>query len=164
MRNVAIPVSRQFPRPPDYFCAIDAENLPFQDDTFDGIWAHLMMHHLPHPASMLSEVMRVLKPGGRFVCFEPAVPRHLRFLFTAEAIHRSSSYGIREDLLSWQEWAAVARTAKMPESALKCYRNPAWQHRLAFRLAGEVVRLLPEPVAISLFPVGLMFDYRKPVA
>ncbi len=45
------------------------EQLPFADQTFDVVFSTLMMHHLPAPLKRqgLSEIARVLKPGGRLV-------------------------------------------------------------------------------------------------
>ena len=42
----------------------DAENLPFDDDTFDLLTCRIAFHHFPHPQQALSEFARVLKPGG----------------------------------------------------------------------------------------------------
>lgn len=45
------------------------EQLPFPDETFDVVLSTLMMHHLPAGLKRqgLSEIARVLKPGGRLV-------------------------------------------------------------------------------------------------
>ena len=46
---------------------VDAETLPFGDDTFDLVVGHAVLHHIPDLEASLREVVRVLKPGGRFV-------------------------------------------------------------------------------------------------
>ncbi|EUA90518.1 methyltransferase domain protein [Mycobacterium ulcerans str. Harvey] len=45
----------------------DAEGIPYDDDTFDLVVGHAVLHHIPDVELSLREVMRVLKPGGRFV-------------------------------------------------------------------------------------------------
>ena len=45
----------------------DAEALPFADNRFDGAVTRLSLHHFETPAIALSEIYRVLKPGGRAV-------------------------------------------------------------------------------------------------
>ncbi len=48
-------------------------DMPFADGGFDIVSNREVMHLFPHPEQMLSEVIRVLKPGGQFV-FGQIVP------------------------------------------------------------------------------------------
>ncbi|WP_040860099.1 class I SAM-dependent methyltransferase [Nocardia niigatensis] len=45
----------------------DAETIPYEDDTFDLVVGHAVLHHIPDVELALKECLRVLKPGGRFV-------------------------------------------------------------------------------------------------
>ncbi|WP_299570931.1 class I SAM-dependent methyltransferase [uncultured Williamsia sp.] len=45
----------------------DAETIPYEDGTFDLVVGHAVLHHIPDVEQALREVLRVLKPGGRFV-------------------------------------------------------------------------------------------------
>lgn len=47
---------------------IDIQNIPYQDDSFDIVIANMMLYHVPDLHKGLSEVRRVLKPGGSFYC------------------------------------------------------------------------------------------------
>jgi ubiquinone/menaquinone biosynthesis C-methylase UbiE len=42
----------------------DAEKLPYEDETFDLVYAWGVLHHSPNTAKAVSEVYRVLKKGG----------------------------------------------------------------------------------------------------
>ncbi|WP_454848706.1 class I SAM-dependent methyltransferase [Rhizobium binxianense] len=42
----------------------DAAALPFEDGAFDAVVAMHMLYHLPDPAAGITEMFRVLKPGG----------------------------------------------------------------------------------------------------
>ncbi len=50
--NVAIPLCRMFPYQPDMFASVDAEHLPFDDETIDCIFIESAMHHFPHLTRM----------------------------------------------------------------------------------------------------------------
>jgi SAM-dependent methyltransferase len=49
----------------------DAAHLPWDDSTFDLVSANMVVEHLPKPADVFREVLRVLKPGGAFVFVTP---------------------------------------------------------------------------------------------
>ena len=49
------------------FQTADAENLPFEDNTFDVVYSHGVLHHTPDTRQALREIHRVLRPGGRAI-------------------------------------------------------------------------------------------------
>ena len=44
---------------------MDAENLSFPDNSFDFVWSWGVIHHSENTERIVSEIYRVLKPGGR---------------------------------------------------------------------------------------------------
>lgn len=52
----------------------DAENLPFDDDTFNVVTCRIAPHHFPNPHMFIAEVARVLAPGGTFAMVDNVVP------------------------------------------------------------------------------------------
>ena len=44
----------------------DIQNIPFPDNCFDAVIANYMLYHVPDITKGLSEVKRILKPGGKF--------------------------------------------------------------------------------------------------
>lgn len=46
------------------FKEIDAQDIPFNDDTFDAVVANHMLYHVPDRPKAISEIKRVLKTGG----------------------------------------------------------------------------------------------------
>lgn len=58
----------------------DAERLPFQDESFDWVWSWGVIHHSSSPERCLSEITRVLRPGGRvllMVYYRPSLVYYL---------------------------------------------------------------------------------------
>ena len=47
---------------------IDIQNIPYPDASFDVVIANMMLYCVPDLHKELSEVRRVLKPGGKFYC------------------------------------------------------------------------------------------------
>lgn len=53
------------------FIRMDGRHLGFCDSVFDGVREDRALQHISNPSLVLCEMIRVLKPGGRFVLFEP---------------------------------------------------------------------------------------------
>lgn len=56
------------------FVRCDARRLPFPDDAFDGANAGFVFRPLNADPDMISEIYRVLKPGGRIVIYDTFRP------------------------------------------------------------------------------------------
>ena len=53
--------------------ACEASELPFEDDSFDLVFGHAVLHHLPDLEGAFREFARVLRPGGVMAfCGEPS--------------------------------------------------------------------------------------------
>jgi SAM-dependent methyltransferase len=44
----------------------DARHLPFENESFDYVYSHGVLHHCDEPEQVVREIFRVLRPGGRF--------------------------------------------------------------------------------------------------
>lgn len=53
------------------YVVASALDLPFPDESFDIVVAHLFVHHIPEKKALFRELFRVLRKGGEFRCFEP---------------------------------------------------------------------------------------------
>ncbi|UZJ25633.1 class I SAM-dependent methyltransferase [Rhodococcus antarcticus] len=84
----------------------DAETIPYEDDSFDLVVGHAVLHHIPDVQKTLAEVLRVLRPGGRFV-------------FAGEPTTIGDRYA---RLLGRTTWELTTRATKLP--ALASWRRP----------------------------------------
>lgn len=84
----------------------DAEGIPYDDDAFDLVVGHAVLHHIPDVELSLREVVRVLKPGGRFV-------------FAGEPTTVGDGYA---RTLSTLTWRVVTNATKLP--GLRGWRRP----------------------------------------
>jgi ubiquinone/menaquinone biosynthesis C-methylase UbiE len=84
----------------------DAERIPYEDATFDLVVGHAVLHHIPDVQLALREVLRVLKPGGRFV-------------FAGEPTKVGDWYARRLGSLTWKATTTITR---LP--ALRGWRRP----------------------------------------
>ncbi len=53
----------------EYFQA-NALDMPFEDASFDHVWSHNVTMNIEDKAGLVTEIARILKPGGRFSCSE----------------------------------------------------------------------------------------------
>lgn len=49
------------------FIKINAEQIPFLDASFDIVYSHGVIHHAPNIDKVVSEIHRVLRPGGKAI-------------------------------------------------------------------------------------------------
>jgi len=75
----------------------DAENLPFADGSLDAILLSGLIHHFPDPRRLAAETYRVLKPGGRFVAFDPNRLNPFMWLYRDTASPFYSPIGVTEN-------------------------------------------------------------------
>ena len=54
----------------------EAEHLPFGDDEFDHLTFTYLLRYVDDPGATMTELARVVKPGGRVASLEFAVPRN----------------------------------------------------------------------------------------
>jgi ubiquinone/menaquinone biosynthesis C-methylase UbiE len=84
----------------------DAERIPYEDNSFDLVIGHAVLHHIPDVPAAFREVLRVLRPGGRFV-------------FAGEPTKVGDTYARKLGQLTW--WLTTNIT-KLP--ALSAWRRP----------------------------------------
>jgi ubiquinone/menaquinone biosynthesis C-methylase UbiE len=66
----------------------DAERLPFEDDSFDTVVSTLVLCTVDHPQRAISEIARVLRPGGQLLFLEHVRADSPRLARWQDRLHR----------------------------------------------------------------------------
>ncbi|MGI8666559.1 MAG: class I SAM-dependent methyltransferase [Jatrophihabitans sp.] len=135
----------------------DAESIPYPDDSFDLVVGHAVLHHIPDVELALREVLRVLKPGGRFV-FAGEPTRYGDFV--ARRLSRLTWWATtRATRLPWlREWSrpkaeldSSSRAAAL-EAVVDLHTfDPAELRALARRAGAEAVRTRTDELTAAWF-------------
>jgi ubiquinone/menaquinone biosynthesis C-methylase UbiE len=65
----------------------NARSMPFRDNSFDIVFSHGVLHHIPDVIGVQKEIARVLKPGGRLIMMLYA-RRSLNYLLSISVVRR----------------------------------------------------------------------------
>ena len=75
----------------------DVENLPFPTASLDGLVLMGIVHHFPDPSRCAQEAFRVLRPGGRFVAFDPNRMNPFMYLYRDRSSPLYSNIGVTKN-------------------------------------------------------------------
>ncbi|WP_408010032.1 class I SAM-dependent methyltransferase [Pseudalkalibacillus sp. A8] len=104
----------------------DAEDLPYPDTFFDVVTCRLAAHHFSNIKKSVSEVTRVLKPGGKFLLIDHYAPEDpVLDAFINDLDHKRDPSHVREFTLS--KWCQV-----FEESGLLYQEVSKWDLRIEF--------------------------------
>ncbi len=118
------------------FRPADVYELPFEDDTFDVVFAHQLLQHLADPVAALRELRRVARPGGLVAirdsdygakAWYPASQGLTEWNLLYHEV--TAAYGHEADagrrLLAWTRAAGFDPAGMTPSAGVWCYATPA---------------------------------------
>lgn len=62
-------------------CNIESDAIPYEDNTFDIVYSKSVIEHVTNSENFVKESLRVLKPGGLFICLTPDWESQRRFFW-----------------------------------------------------------------------------------
>lgn len=95
----------------------DAMRMPLADGSVDNVFMVDVLHHLPHPGRLFSEITRVLRKGGRVVMLEPFISLFSRAVFKLahpEPVDMSVDPLPRDDVLIFRGEGPFASNQAIP--------------------------------------------------
>jgi ubiquinone/menaquinone biosynthesis C-methylase UbiE len=141
------------------FFAGDVENLPFVSEGLDGVLLSGVVHHLPDPRRCAAEVFRVLRPGGRFVAFDPNRRNPFMWLYRDRHSPFYSKAGVTEN-----EQPVVAENVRDAFSAAGLNCQTEYLSGLAYRYVASSIARAALPaynlIDAALFRPDLLKRYR----
>jgi SAM-dependent methyltransferase len=160
-------------------CA-DAEHLPFADDSFDAIVMLEVIEHTNSDVAAITELRRVLKPGGVLILSTPHAglfswldPYNVRQVFRQAfpALYRAGARMVRfesgqyTDNMEWHRHYRLSELRALLEDDFvidKTYRGGLLLYPIVAALISVAGRLLKSPALLyGLFRM-LNWDFRHP--
>lgn len=97
----------------------DAEDLPYDDATFDLVTCRIAPHHFPNVDAFVREVHRVLVPGGTFLLVDSTVPEGERGDFFNRFEKLRDPSHVRS--LTVGEWRGLLEDARFTVSEVETF-------------------------------------------
>jgi ubiquinone/menaquinone biosynthesis C-methylase UbiE len=100
----------------------DAEQLPFQDESFDLITCRIAAHHFPNPASFVNEVFRTLKKNGTFLFIDNVAPEKDELDLFYNKVEKARDYS---HFRAWKktEWIQMFEEVKFEIEELYTFKK-----------------------------------------
>ncbi|MFC1759103.1 class I SAM-dependent methyltransferase [Planctomycetota bacterium] len=137
----------------------NANALPFENDSFDGVLCHAVIEHDPFFWRTVSEARRVAKPGARIV-------------FGGPAFVELSGESIRQKIAKWQITRKLAKKSRIVDCLINstlCFRvhaAPGDYYRFGEQAFKEVIfeGLDDVNTHVMMTPPRIIGIARKPLA
>jgi SAM-dependent methyltransferase len=134
----------------DYY--YDGNNIPFPDNSFDGVICNQVLEHVFTPDKFLQEINRVLKEGGKIIISVPFVwDEHEQPLDYA----RYSHYGLRH-LLNDNGFEVISNQKTAADISIIFQLMNAYLYKTVFTGSGIINLILTVMIIMPLNVIGLV--------
>lgn len=125
----------------------DGIKMPFNDESFDVVIATEVLEHVPHPDIYLSEVKRVLRPGG---CFYFTIPFLMSLHEVPHDYYRYTPYSL--DLIFKRNGFIVKKISPLGGyNAALAQMIGLWVNMYLWGTKKKIMRIVSKPVIKFLY-------------
>ncbi len=126
---------------PFSFAQVDAQHIPYPDDSFDAVIANHMLYHVPDRARAFGEIRRVLRRGGHFFAATNG-QAHMRELEDFVPAYRAHRVGLGFDLqrgeLELAPWFTHVEVDRYEDALEITEAAPLLDYLFSMRLAVDI--------------------------
>lgn len=116
----------------------DIQKLPFPDETFDLVISNIVLEFTDNPKQIVSEALRVVKKGGRFVCGFIGKESSWGKMYLEKGKHDPTSVFAKAAFFSYED---ISNLASIPPTEIKyglyVGMNEFEDQKQAYLLEGE---------------------------
>lgn len=133
------------------FIQADATNIQFDDNSFDAVIANHMLHHVPDIEKAISEIRRVLKPGGHFYASTTGIKNMYELQQLVNSYDPNIKYPVAADAIAFNleggraelsKYFEHIETRRYEDSLIITEAKPLVEYVLSLRDFGNISRLL----------------------
>jgi len=139
----------------------DAEQLPYDDNSFDFVYSFGVIHHSPDTQKIISEIHRVLRPGGR--CWITVYHKNSIFFWWTVLCWSHFIRGGYKRYNMKQELSLIEHPNDNPDMVVRLYTKSEFLR--LFERFGESSAMIDHLVPANIAPLSaLMRDGERPTA
>jgi ubiquinone/menaquinone biosynthesis C-methylase UbiE len=137
----------------------DAENLPYEDNSFDFVYSFGVIHHSPDTEKIVSEIHRVLKPGGK--CWITVYHKNSVFFIWSVFIYDWIFHGgFRKDTIK-QRISRIEYPGDNPNLVIRLYKKHEFKSLFTNKFSkvnASIDHLIKEDITLfgSLFSQNIL--------
>lgn len=128
------------------FACAPAQATPFENASFDGVFSHALLEHLPKPIEALTEFRRLIRPGGFVAVCSPDWDECIFAPYPREVEHAIRAYRDLQEEHGGNTRAGGKLAEWIQEAGLETVSTGEWieEHDDARRFAGYLARQLDD--------------------
>lgn len=161
----------------DFGFRADMTELPFRNESFDVVFSIYVLEHVEHPNALVSEISRVLRPGGLCLALTPNLFHYVTMMARLTPMKFHRWFNEKRGRASEDTFPTFYRLNSRG-ALTRCFREAGFStatvdsievqpnyltfHAVAYALGTAFERIVNATELLSVFRVNLIGTFRKP--